>query len=114
MTDVLISVRLLFPLFAFAVAAIIEVRSALRPAENLRSLAPIALGVLVYALFWGPALNPRFVYSGMRWLTLCSAAVAASGAVIPYSRKLSSFLVLLGGLELVRFPVLPGLSIAQR
>ena len=59
----------------------------------------MALGVLAYVLWWGPVISPRFVLHQFRWRTLCSTAIAASGAIIPYSGKLSSALVFLGGLD---------------
>jgi len=85
---------------AVVVAATIEAST-----EGLRrklwSLTPIVLGVLVYVLYFFPDIGLRFIMLGARWLTLYSAAIAGSGAVIPYSRRLSSALIFLAGFDLV-------------
>jgi|SRR5882724_10207938 len=99
MKYILSGATLIFPLIAFLIAGVIELRSEKRLAEKLLSLIAVLLGILVYGLFCAPEFLPGFTVGN--WLILSAAAVAASGAIIPYSRRSSSVLVAVGGLELV-------------
>src|SRR5260370_5074951 len=94
------TVAALSPLIAFIMAGALELRSNRSLAEKLFSLAPVALGILVFGLFWAPEFLPHIAKFGIRWLTFFSAAVASSGAVVPFSRRSSAVLVALGGLML--------------
>jgi hypothetical protein len=99
MKYILPGLMLAFLLIAFLIAGVIELRSEKRLAEKILSLIPVLLGILVYGLFWAPEFSPGLVVGN--WLTLSAAAVASSGAIIPFSRRSSSVLVAVGGLELV-------------
>jgi hypothetical protein len=99
MKYILPGAELIFPLIAFLAAGVIELRSGKRPAEKILSLVSVLLGILVYGLFWAPEFLPGFTVGN--WLTFSAAAVASSGAIIPYSRRSSSILVAVGGLYLV-------------
>jgi len=99
MKYILPTVAILSPLVAFIIAGAIELRSNGRLAERACGLVSVAFGILVYGLFFAPEFLPGFTVGN--WLTLAAAAVASSGAIIPYSRRSSSVLVAVGGLALV-------------
>jgi hypothetical protein len=99
MKYILPAATLIFPLIAFLIAGVIELRSGKRAAEKILSLTSVLLGILVYGLFLAPGFLPGFTVGN--WLIFSAAAVASSGAIIPYSRRSSSVLVAIGGLELV-------------
>lgn len=94
---------MLFPLFAFCFAAVTELRSDKKRGEKSLSLIPIVLGLVVYGFAWGPLrlfhVTLPSPLSG-RVMALISAFIASSGAFISYSRRSSSILVALGGLEI--------------
>ena len=99
MRYILPGVTLIFPLIAFLIAGVTELRSRRRAAEKILSLTSVLLAILVYGLFLAPEFWPGFAVGN--WLIFSAAAVASSGAIIPYSRRSSSVLVAIGGLELV-------------
>lgn len=95
----LLWVILLFPLFAFCVAGIIELRSDKSLANKLCNLVPCVLGIGVFAMASGLAVFLHFGNNG-RVMALVSTIIASSGAFMRYSDKRSRVLITLAGLEL--------------
>jgi hypothetical protein len=97
-------VVMFFPLLAFIVAGVIELRSQRRVIEKLGSVIPIVLGVAAFALLFGPAgwfLDIRGGWPPIsRAMTMVSAVIACSGIFLPYSRRASAIWVACGGLLL--------------
>lgn len=96
-----------FPLAAFCLAAFAELRSTRSAVDRLRSLIPIILGIVAFALFLSPQVllhvtpNSSVVLS--RVMTLFSSVIACSGVFITYSRRSSAMWVAFGGLALALF-----------
>jgi hypothetical protein len=93
-----------FPGLAFCMAGVIELRSERKLAARMLCLVPVLLGLGLYASLWSPEpLHlPEFLrIANERFVTLIAATVACSGAFITFSKKTSSILIALGGLEMV-------------
>lgn len=104
MKFVLPAILIVFPLFAFCFAAITELRSSESPWKKSLALAPIVFGLVVYGFAWGPFRLLHIPFAspvGGRMMAMFSALVACSGAFVGYSRRRSSVLIALGGLELM-------------
>ncbi len=98
-------VVMFFPLLAFCLAGVIEIRSHRTGIEKLRSLVPIVLGVAAFGLLFGPAgwfidLTPGAWPTISRVMTMVSAVIACSGVFVSYSRRASAIWVACGGLLL--------------
>lgn len=96
-----------FPMLAFLLAGIMELRSDRNPSTKALGLAPVVLGMAVFGFFVYPDLLPHATRSSPeavgRIMELVSAIVASSGAFVRYSRWASSILMALGGLALLFF-----------
>jgi hypothetical protein len=100
----LLLVAFFFPLVAFCIAGVGELRSTTNAVAKLRGLVPVILGIAVF----GISLAPQFVFEVTpsssitlsRAMTMISAIIACSGAFIVYSRRSSSVWVACGGLVL--------------
>jgi hypothetical protein len=92
----------LFPLIAFCVAGVAELRSNRSLAAKLSSLIPIVLGIAAFGLSFAPQilfdLTPPSSVTLSRAMTLFSALIASSGSFVSYSRRSSSVLMATGGL----------------
>jgi hypothetical protein len=93
-----------FPLLAFCVAGVNELRSKRSGPEKLRSLIPIILGFAAFGLSLNPQgllqVTPNSSVTLSRVMTMFSAVVACSGVFITYSRRSSAVWVACGGLVL--------------
>ena len=100
----LLLVAWFFPLFAFCIAAITELRSTAERIRKFRNLIPILLGIAAFGLSIHPGrllpLTPSSSVTLSRFMTLFSATIASSGVFISYSRNSSAVWVALGGLVL--------------
>lgn len=96
---------LLFPLFAFCAAGIIEIRSDRSIGSKLASLIPPLLGIGAFAAACGLGSILHFTTNSFmangRTMATASAIIASSGAFFTYSRRISGILIALGGLELM-------------
>lgn len=103
----LVLILAFFPLAAFGVAGLTELRSERRTAEKLRNLIPIVLGIAAFALSLNPQgllhVTPNSSVTLSRVMTLFSAVIACSGVFITYSRRSSGVWVASGGLLLALF-----------
>ena len=98
-------VLMFFPLAAFCLAGVIEIRSSRSGIAKVRSLVPIALGIAAFGLLFGPAAwfiepAPGAWPTISRVMTIVSAVIASSGVFISYSRRASAIWVACGGLLL--------------
>jgi len=95
---------MVFPLFAFVIAGIIEARSDKSLSQRLGKLVPIILGLAAFVLSLDPQgffhVTSSSSLTLSRVMTMLCAVIACSGSFIVYSRRLSSALVALGGLVL--------------
>ena len=93
-----------FPLLAFCIAAIAELRSRAERFDKVRNLIPEVLGIAAFGLSIHPGrllpLTPASSYILSHVMTLFSAVIACSGVFITYSRRSSAVWVALGGLVL--------------
>lgn len=100
----LLLVALFFPLVAFCIAGVEELRSTKNAAAKLRSLIPVILGIAVFGISLAPQvvlqITPSSSITLSRAMTMVSAIIASSGAVIAYSRRSSSVWIACGGLVL--------------
>jgi hypothetical protein len=100
----LLAVVMFFPLFAFVIAAVSELRSDSSLGRRVGKVVPIILGLAAFAVFIDPQgllqVTPTSSLTLSRVMTMVCAIVACSGAFIPYSRRITSALVALGGLVL--------------
>ncbi len=100
----LLAVVMFFPLFAFLIAGLIELRSDMSLAQRLGKVVPIILGLTAFVLFFNPQgflhVTPSSSVTLSRVMTMVCAVVASSGAFLAYSRRVSSALVAVGGLVL--------------
>src|SRR5258706_6623402 len=100
----LLAVVMFFPLFAFLIAGLIELRSDMSLAQRLGKVVPIILGLTAFVLFFNPQgflhVTPSSSVTLSRAMTMVCAVVASSGAFLAYSRRVSSALVAFGGLVL--------------
>ena len=100
----LLLVVMFFPLVAFVIAGITELRSDRSLGQKLGILLPITLGIAAFVLSFNPQGFLHVTASSSmtlsRVMTMLCAAIACSGSFILYSRRLSSVLVALGGLVL--------------
>jgi len=94
-----------FPGIAFCTTGVIELRSDRKVATRMLCLVPVLLGLGLYGSLWSPEpplhLPTFLTIANERFVTLIAAAVACSGAFINFSKKTSSILIALGGLEMV-------------
>jgi hypothetical protein len=92
----------LFPLVAFCIAGVTELRSTRSGTEKLRSLIPVAMGIAAFALSVNPQLflrlTPDSSVTLSRVMTIISAAISCSGVFITYSRRSSAVWMACGGL----------------
>ncbi len=97
-------VVMFFPLLAFGLAGLIELRSRRTGVEKLRSFIPIVLGLAAFGLLFGPGwfidVTPEASLTISRVMTMVSAVIACSGVFVSYSRKASAVWVACGGLLL--------------
>jgi hypothetical protein len=95
-----------FPLVAFCIAAVIEVRSN-SGTMRLWKLVPILFGVAAFLLSLDPQsllrLTPASSVTVSRVMTIFSAIIACSGVFMIYSRRSSAVWVACGGLVLAFF-----------
>ena len=100
-------VVMFFPLLAFCVAGVIEVRSQRTGIEKFRSLIPIVLGIAAFGLLFGPGwlldVTPQSSVTLSRTMTLACAVIACSGVFVSFSRRTSAVWVACGGLVLAFF-----------
>jgi hypothetical protein len=98
------AVMMFFPLLAFLLAGLVELRSESSLARRLGKLIPIVLGVAAFVLSFNPQglvhVTPSSSTTLSRVMTIVCAVIACSGAFVAYSRRLSSVLMALGGLVL--------------
>jgi hypothetical protein len=94
-----------FPLIAFCIAAVAELRSQITHLHKFRNLIPLALGVISFGLSIHPgrllSLTPISSVTLSRIMTFSSAGIACSGVFLNYSRRSSGIWVASGGLVLV-------------
>lgn len=91
---------LFFPLVAFFVAGVLELRSNRSRKAKLCSLVPIILGIAAFGVSWAPEVIASSWTASGRAMAMVFAVIACSGAFINYSQRVSSVLIALGGLEL--------------
>jgi hypothetical protein len=100
-------VAFFFPLLAFCLAGLIELRSEMSRMERLRNLIPIILGIAAFGLCLYPEalfeLTPNSSVTLSRVMTMLSALIACSGVFISYSRRASAIWMAAGGLLLTLF-----------
>ena len=100
----LLLVVLFFPLVAFCVAGVGELRATTNAAAKLRSLVPLILGIAVFGISLAPQsvfqVTPSSSITLSRVMTMISAIIACSGVFILYSRRSSAVWVACGGLVL--------------
>jgi hypothetical protein len=100
----LLMVVMFFPLVAFCVAGVLELRSQRSAAQKLTRLIPIVLGVAAFLLSFNPQgifhVTPEGSITLSRIMTMFSSIIACSGAFIVYSRRSSSVWMACGGLVL--------------
>jgi|SRR5579883_1921939 len=100
-------VVMFFPLLAFCLAGVIEIRSQRAGIEKFRSLIPVVLGVAAFGLLFGPGwlldVTPQSSITLSRVMTLASAVIACSGVFVSFSRRTSAVWVACGGLVLAFF-----------
>jgi hypothetical protein len=100
-------VAMFFPLLAFGLAGIIEIRSQKTGIEKFRTLIPVLLGVAAFGLLFGPSwlldVTPQSFITLSRAMTLASAVIACSGVFVSFSRRASAVWVACGGLVLAFF-----------
>jgi hypothetical protein len=93
-----------FPLVAFIIAAVTELRFCTTNLATIRNLIPSVLGIAAFWFLWNPdAVFPRTVDNWFllsRVMAIFSAAIACSGVFIPYSRRSTSRWMAGGGLVL--------------
>ena len=93
-----------FPLLAFCIAGIIELRSVRSPLQKLRNLIPIVLGIAAFGLCLYPEaffeLTPNSSENLSHVMTMFSALIACSGVFITYSRRATGVWLASGGLLL--------------
>jgi len=93
-----------FPLLAFCIAGVSELRAKRSRGETLARLIPISLGIVVFVLALSPQgffhVTPEGSLTLSRVMTMFSSVVACSGALISYSRRSSSVWMAFGGLML--------------
>src|SRR4051794_30698726 len=100
----LLIVVMLFPLVAFLIAAVTELRSDRSLAQKLARLVPVILGLAAFVLSFNPqgflhvTASSSVILSQV--MTMICAVIASSGSFIAYSRRSSSALIALGGLVL--------------
>jgi len=95
-----------FPLVAFIIAAVTELRFSASNLTTIRNLLPPVLGIAAFWFLWNPdAVFPLprvaeiwFLLS--RVMAIFSAAIACSGVFIPYSQRSTSRWMACGGLVL--------------
>jgi len=96
---------LVFPLFAYCAAGIIELRSDKDLGHKLATLISSLLGIPAFAMACGLGSILRFptgsIMADGRTLAMLSGIIASSGAFLTYSRKISAVLMALGGLALM-------------
>jgi len=97
----------LFPVLAFCVAAIFELRATTKPAGKLRNLIPAILGLAEFGLSLDPQgilhVSPASSVTLSRVMTLLSAMIACSGVFITYSRRSTAVWMACGGLVMLFF-----------
>jgi hypothetical protein len=94
----------LLPGLAFCTAAVIELRSDRKLGTRVLCLLPVLIGLSLYGSLWSPEplhLPAFLTIANDRFVTLIAATVACSGAFINFSKRASSILIALGGLEMV-------------
>jgi hypothetical protein len=93
-----------FPLLAFGLASVIELRSLRTRVEKVRSLIPVVLGCSAFGLLFVQgrliSMTPGASLTISRVMTMVSAVIACSGVFMSYSRKASAVWVACGGLLL--------------
>ena len=97
-------VLIFFPLVAFAVVGITEIRSSRTGTEKVRRLVPVVLGVASFGLLFGPGwfllVTPEASVTISRVMTMVSVLIASSGSFVNYSRRSSGIWMAFGGLLL--------------
>jgi hypothetical protein len=100
----LFAVVMFFPLFAFLIAGLMELRSDSSLAQRVGKLVPVILGLAAFVLSFNPQgflhATPSSSVTLSRVMTMVCAAIACSGAFMVYSRRISSIFIALGGLVL--------------
>ena len=95
---------MLFPLVAFVIAGIMELRSNTDLVQKIGKLVPIILGIGAFIFSFDPQGFLHVTASSSmtlsRVMTMVCALIACSGSFIVYSRRASSTLVAVGGLVL--------------
>lgn len=103
----LVLVVAFFPVLAFCIAGLAELRSNRSRAEKLRCLIPIILGIAAFGLSLNPQallqVSPSSSVTLSRVMTMFSAVIACSGVFITYSRRSSAVWIACGGLLLAFF-----------
>jgi len=96
-----------FPLVAFCIAGVTELRSTGSGTEKLRSLIPVVMGIAAFGLSVNPhvflRLTPDSSVLLSRVMTIISAAISCSGVFITYSRRSSAVWMACGGLLMALF-----------
>lgn len=97
-------VVMFFPLVAFCLAGMTEIRSSRTGTDKVRSLVPVVLGIAAFGLLFGPgwfmSITPETSVTISRVMTMVSAVIASSGAFVTYSRRSSGVWMACGGLLL--------------
>jgi hypothetical protein len=103
----LLLVVFFFPLLAFCIAGVTELRSSRSRGQKLSALIPLILGLAAFGLSLDPAnllsLNVHSSVTLSRVMTMVSALIACSGVFVAYSRRSSAIWVACGGLVLAFF-----------
>lgn len=95
-----------FPLVAFIIAAVTELRFTATNLATIRNLLPPVLGIAAFWILWNPDEVfpfPRVVeiwFLLSRVMAILSSAIACSGVFIPYSQRSTSRWMACGGLVL--------------
>ena len=85
-----------FPLAAFFIASVAELRAGGGVFTVVRRMIPLVIGTVAFVMLW--AVDPSNTM--IRVMAMVSIGVACSGAFIGYSRRSSSTWVACGGLFL--------------
>jgi hypothetical protein len=85
-----------FPLVAFFIAAVAELRAGGRVSAVVLRMIPLVIGINAFVMVWAVETSNTI----SRAMTMVSIGVACSGAFFEYSRRSSSRWVACGGLFL--------------
>lgn len=100
----LFAIVMFFPLLAFLIAGLMELRSDRSLGQRFVKLVPVILGLAAFVLSFNPQgflhVTPSSSVTLSRVMTIVCAVIACSGAFMVYSRRTTSVLVALGGLVL--------------